>query len=300
MRPGLWECSLRDMEKNRLPELNTKYQEQEWKKLRKAIHEPRERSGPAKLLPPKHILRMQENYAQKNNLFVTEYDSLQKKEEPEVVLDEEGKPKKKKKKKEEEEKFRLNHKYNVPISTKANKKRAQGKEFDDIFENSSNVITLSLFHQPNITVQTSDQFQNDLEKQKAKDLVAEKKARLLALIAPPKSIQFQLEAEAAAKAEAEKETKSPKKVEAIVETPEAPPEELPEVIESEEEQLFDENYHLEEEVKEYNNIEKIFKQHNIPYDEEKLKSAIIWNNKVHPEQEKKVDYTQGRYPEGLS
>lgn len=95
---------------------------------------------------------MQENYAQKNNLFVTEYDSLYKKEEPEPVVDEEGKPKKKKKKKEEEEKFRLNHKYNVPISTKAHKKRAQGKDFDDIFENTPNVISLSLFHQPNITV----------------------------------------------------------------------------------------------------------------------------------------------------
>lgn len=31
-----------------------------------------------------------------------------------------------------------------------------------------------------------------------------------------------------------------------------------------------------------------------------MKAAIIWNNRVHPEQEKKVDYTQGRYPAGLS
>lgn len=140
-----------------------------------------------------------------------------------------------------------------------------------------------------------------MAKQAAKDLVAEKKAKLLALIAPPKTAE-QLEAEAAAKAEAEKELKVPvKKAEAVVAEAEAPPEgDLPEVIESEEEQLFDENYHLDEEVQEYNSVEKIFKQHNIPYDEEKLKAAIIWNNRVHPDKEKKVDYAQGRYPDGLS
>ena len=44
-------------------------------------------------------------------------------------------------------------------------------------------------------------------------------------------------------------------------------------------------------MKEYKDIEKIFKSNKIPYDEEKLKAAIIWNNKVHPDKEKKVDYT---------
>jgi len=75
---------------------------------------------------------------------------------------------------------------------------------------------------------------------------------------------------------------------------------LEEVEETDEEQVFDENYHLDAEVKEYKEIEQIFKAHNIPYSEEKLKAAIIWNNRIHPEKEKKVDYAQGRYPDGLS
>jgi len=58
MRPGLCQCKLRDIDSSRLPELNTKYAEQEFKRLRKAIFEPRDRAGPAKLLPPKHIQKM--------------------------------------------------------------------------------------------------------------------------------------------------------------------------------------------------------------------------------------------------
>lgn len=58
-------------------------------------------------------------------MFVTEYDSLTKVDEPEVVLDEDGKPKKKKKKKgDDEPKFRLNHKYNLPACGKQGKKKA--------------------------------------------------------------------------------------------------------------------------------------------------------------------------------
>lgn len=68
------------------------------------------------------------------------------------------------------------------------------------------------------------------------------------------------------------------------------------IEEEEEEQLFDDHYQFDSELKEYNQIELIFKKNNIPYDEEKLKSAIIWNNKV-PDIENSVDYTKGRYPE---
>ena len=76
---------------------------------------------------------------------------------------------------------------------------------------------------------------------------------------------------------------------------------LPEVAEeTEDEQVFDENYHLDAEVKEYKEIEQIFKSHNIPYSEEKLKAAIIWNNRIHPDKEKAVDYAAGRYPDGMS
>ena len=75
---------------------------------------------------------------------------------------------------------------------------------------------------------------------------------------------------------------------------------LQEVEETEEEQVFDENYHLDAEVKEYKEIEQIFKAHNIPYSEEKLKAAIIWNNRIHPEKEKAVDYNVGRYPDGMA
>ena len=53
-------------------------------------------------------------------------------------------------------------------------------------------------------------------------------------------------------------------------------------------------------MKEYNQIEQIFKAHHIPYSEEKLKAAIVWNNRIHPDKEKAVDYTAGRYPAGMA
>jgi len=90
---------------------------------------------------------MQQNYSQKNNLFVTEYDSFYK-EEPEPV---EGK--KKKKAKEEEEKVRLNHTYDLPPCGKIQKRNKEN--FESIFDVQDNVISLSYFHQPGVSAITA-------------------------------------------------------------------------------------------------------------------------------------------------
>lgn len=174
---------------------------------------------------------------------------------------------------------------------------------------------------------TSNQFINEQSKSKAKDAIAAKKALLFALTNPPKNEDKEAEevgeepTSPLLKGSKDAKPGAPLKVEKVkAGTPtedvgedydedEAEGEDddqgedgtneeghLDDIVEDDEEHVFDEQIDMDEEVKEYNQIEQIFKQNNIPFNEEKLKSAIIWNNRITTEKEKKVDYQVGRYP----
>ena len=62
-------------------------------------------------------------------------------------------------------------------------------------------------------------------------------------------------------------------------------------------QIFDLNWDLANQIKEYDSVEAEFKKNKLKYKEKWLKRAIIYDNQLDPEMEKNMKKQKERYPD---
>lgn len=265
--------------------------------------------------------------------FISEVDVIwpDEESEPEVEKDADGKKKKAKKKAAKwEMKMYPKHKYDYPAIGKFQKK---DKEIHSI-SNDPDRVTLSYFERKNNTSFTTEFHANHEERKAARDNIAEKKAKLrqiLTGIKPPekegeaaqgenggnKDIQnvgVDANGGTAKKKEEGEEASDSSQAEFDAESEEVPDEESP----VREKQLFwaqkngsrkydhqfDTMYNLEEQMQEYKEIKKIFKENHIELADEKknpinLKNAIFMQSgldALDPDVVKTMRTKANRYP----
>ena len=321
---------LKDMDMMKLPELNTDFPRQYFKRVRKDMFsEIAAHRGTAKVKPKKSVSFVQQNQSGPKSLFITEWDKVRpsdaelaavaeeekvKKAEAAAAAKEEGKSKKKDKKKAPPVKTYPHHKYEfAPIGpnkmdTLENCLHASKDSLD-----STGPITLSYFTRPEAPTSALPE-QTPEEKAAAKELIAAKKAKLLSMFAEnPALLPLKVEEGSAPDKEDEKpkeskakeakpkdEKKKTKKVKTEKELKRM--EEQAEIArlaaaEEAKEYVWDAHGDLIDHIDEFNYVKNEFDQNKLKYEERTLKNAIIYDNMLNSNFDEANRKQEQRYPD---